>query len=152
MEPVENQFVGTWHLLSCEGRNESDGEVLTQYGPNPYGQLIYTTPGKNRPGNMMVVLMHPQRTPFGTDTSRRATEEQLRAALAEFTAYSGTYTINLQEGVVTHHVSACSVPGWIGVDQVRYFALDDERLTLKTPPMQIGAKSWTMELVWQRVR
>ena len=151
MGNANEKFIGTWQLLSCESRNDSDNKVRTLYGPNPYGQFIYTAPSENSRGNMMVVLMHPQRTAFGSDDSHRATEEELRAALAEFTAYSGTYTVDQDAGTVTHHVAACNMPSWVGVDQLRYFAFDGDQLTLRTPPMQIGKKSWTMELVWRRV-
>jgi len=139
------KFVGTWRLLRCEGCNEEDSELLRVYGDAPFGQLMY-----DAQGNMMVVLMHPERTSFTRRDRSQAAMDEVRAAFNEFNAYCGTYTVDHGQGTVTHHVAACLVPHWVGMDQLRYFEFNNEQLTLRTPPLPIRGQMWTMTLVWDK--
>lgn len=55
-------------------------------------------------------------------------------------------------GKVIHHVEVASVENWVGTDLVRTLQIDGERLTLGTPPLLVGGKIQTTELVWERLR
>ena len=144
------KFIGTWRLLSCEGRNASDdgddSQVLRIYGDAPFGQLMY-----DDHGNMMVVLMHPERTSVARGDRSQAAMDEIRAAFNEFNSYCGTYTVDPEQGTVTHHVRASLIPQWVGVDQLRHFEFAEDRLTLRTPPLPIRGQMWTMALVWERM-
>jgi hypothetical protein len=45
----------------------------------------------------------------------------------------------------------CLLPNWTGVDQMRYYYMQEARLSLKTPPMTIGGVEQVSSLVWERL-
>jgi lipocalin-like protein len=138
-------FVGTWRLVSYESR-DSAGAVQYPFGQGVVGQLSYDAGGK-----MSAMLMKPDRPLFASQDLRRGTDVEVRAAFDGFIAYFGTYTVDATKGMVTHHVRAASYPNWVGGDQVRYYKFDGTRLVLSTPPIQMGSRTLTTVLVWQRM-
>jgi hypothetical protein len=51
---------------------------------------------------------------------------------------------------IIHHVDTSLVPGWAGIEQVRYFSLSGDVLSLRTPPMRLAGATVVTELSWQR--
>jgi hypothetical protein len=51
---------------------------------------------------------------------------------------------------IIHYVDSSLVPGWAGMDQVRYFSLSDDVLVLRTPPMELAGAVTVSELSWRR--
>ncbi len=45
-----------------------------------------------------------------------------------------------QKEVIIFHVKGAWLPNWIGSDQVRYYELDGNRMTVSTAPMLFGGK------------
>jgi hypothetical protein len=139
-------LVGTWRLVSFESRT-SGGEVRHQLGRAAKGQLSY-----DAAGHMSAQLMNPERPLFASGDLTRGSDTEVRAAMAGYIAYYGTYTLDHLRGVITHHVQGALFPNWVGGDQVRYFRLDGDRLTITTPPIRIGGEDSTTVLVWERAR
>jgi hypothetical protein len=139
-------LVGTWRLVSLESRT-TGGEIRYQLGRAARGQLLY-----DAAGHMSAQLMDPERPQFASGDLARGSDAEVRAAMVGYIAYYGTYTLDLSRGVVTHHVQGALFPNWVGGDQVRYFRLDGDRLTITTPPIRIGAEDSTTVLVWERAR
>ena len=54
-------------------------------------------------------------------------------------------------GIVVHHPEISLNPDWSGVDQVRYFDLQGDRLILKTPPMLQDGVERVATLVGERL-
>jgi len=52
---------------------------------------------------------------------------------------------------VIHHIEISLFPNWVGVDQVRSFSLEGDRLTLSTPPMLVEGVEQAGHLTWERV-
>jgi hypothetical protein len=138
------QFIGVWKLVSAEYRR-ANGDVVEIYGANPAGMLMY-----DANGNMSVHLMRRDRPKFAVADRLGGTPEQIQAAFRGYLAYFGKYSIDDEKQTVTHHIEGCTLPNWIGVDQVRYFDLNDNRLTLRTPPLTIGEAQATGYLVWEK--
>ena len=138
--------VGTWRLVSFESRT-TGGEMRYQLGRAARGQLLY-----DAAGHMSAQLMDPERPQFASGDMARGSDAEVRAAMVGYIAYYGTYTLDLSRGVVTHHVQGALFPNWVGGDQVRYFRLDGDRLTITTPPIRIGGEDSTTVLVWERAR
>lgn len=68
------------------------------------------------------------------------------------TAYAGTYT--LQADKVIHHADISWNEAWTGTDQVRFFKLDGNILTIATAPNKSptdGSEGRTV-LVWEKVK
>jgi len=141
------RLVGTWSLVSLEARS-TGGETRYPFGRTARGQLVY-----DAAGHMSAHVMNPDRAPFASADPSQVTDAELRAAvMGGYLGYCGTYTLDLTRGVVTHHVQGAIVPNWVGGDQVRYFRLDGDRLTITTPPQRVGGEDLTTVLVWERAR
>ncbi len=101
---------------------------------------------------MSAQLMNPDRPRFASGDRLRGSDAEVRAATDGYIAYYGTYTVDMSAAVVTHHVQGALFPNSISGDEVRHFRLDGDRLTITTPPMQLGGEQLTTVLVWERAR
>ena len=140
-----DQFIGTWKLVTSEFRR-SDGTLIYPYGQDALGVLTY-----DAAGNMTVHLIRADRPAFVSGDLYNGTPEEIKAAFEGAFTYFGRYEVNAAAGTVTHHVTGCSFPNWIGGDQTRFFAFSDQRLTLSTPPMFAGGSTMTGVLIWERI-
>ncbi len=77
-----------------------------------------------------------------------STEEKVAAA-ETYISYNGKYEIQGDRVVV--HPEVSFFPNWVGVDQVRIWELEDNRLTLSTHSLLIRGEPQTAHLVWERV-
>lgn len=141
-----SQLVGTWKLISAEFRR-ANGEIIPLYGENPAGVLMY-----DASGNMSVQMMQRARPQFAIADRLGGTPEQIQAAFQGYQAYFGTYSIDENARVVTHHITGALLPNWVGVDQKRFYELSGNRLylTLQTPTLMIGGTEATGYVVWKR--
>ena len=67
-------------------------------------------------------------------------------------AYSGRYTVEGEK--VVHHVDVSWNESWTGTDQVRFFKLEGDSLTIKTAPQKnaiTGIENISV-FVWERER
>jgi len=121
-QAAEPSLVGAWRLKSFV-RVLSDGKRYDQLGAHPQGYLIYSADGR------MSVLMvdgeraAPQRSP-PTDAERAALHGSM-------IAYAGAYRIEGDK--IIHHIEIAWDQSRIGSEQVRFFAMDGDRLSLRTP-------------------
>ncbi len=140
------RFAGTWQLEDSYSEKPA-GRAAFPLGAKVIGRIHY-----DAAGNMAAQLMSESRKPFSSRDPREVTDAEYRDAFQTYTAYFGTYTIDAAAGTITHHVLGATVPNWPGNDQLRYFDLDGEILTLRTPPMRgnDGEKS-VHTLVWKKV-
>jgi lipocalin-like protein len=141
---VQASVVGTWRLVSCEGRRAT-GEVSRPYGDAPFGLLMY-----GADGYMAGFVMRPGRPPFASGDRFRGSAEEMRAAHEGFQAYCGTYEVDRDRARIVHHVAADFFPNYVGTDLERHFALENGILVLETPPVVRGGQTWTLCLVWTR--
>ena len=141
----EDNFIGTWHLVSTEFRSEDGSPAESPYGNTPQGILIYDSHG-----NMAAQLAQGHRKPFAKADRKAGSDAETRAAFESYQAYAGRYTVNEQERVVIHTVTQALLPNWVGGEQRRHYTFEDGRLILRTPPMSIGGEHITGELVWER--
>lgn len=140
------RLVGTWQLL------ESYSEGPSGRGPFPLGDKVIGRLNYDSGGNMAAQLMGEDRKPFSSRDPREIGDAEYREAFQTYTAYYGTFEVNADERTVTHHVLGATVPNWPGNIQLRYYELQGDRLTLRTPPMRgnDGEKA-VNTLVWQKI-
>lgn len=143
---LATRLVGSWRLISAEGRS-TDGKVTLDYGPKPLGRLIFDTGGR-----MSIHLVNPTRRRFVSGDFLRPTLDELKEAFDGYFGYFGTYAVEENEGVVTFHVEGAAYPNYIGTAQRRFFVLEGNRLTLRTPPERAGGADITYVIVWERER
>jgi hypothetical protein len=139
---LQKKFVGSWKLISIEGPNRtSNGDSV--------GMLTYDSTG-----HMSVHIVRGDRPAFPNGRAR-ATDKERAAAFDSYTAYYGTYTFEPENGVVIHHLEGSLSPGQIGQDNIRYFELQGNRLTLSVANDGKGGRlariDTTAHLTWEKI-
>ena len=117
------RFFGTWRLVS---------ETTT-------GMMIYDSLG-----NMAAQVM-PNR-PRRKYAAAEPTPEEAKDAITGYLAYFGTYTVDEQTHIITHHRKANINPGGVGDDVVRTYVFESNDRLVLTPAG--GAN----KIVWERAR
>jgi hypothetical protein len=150
---VREKLVGSWRLVSRESRREN-GEVEPDRGLStvPIGVLIY-----DQSGHVAAQLSRRDRTvamigdECQTAATTKGTPDTAQTVLG-YDAYFGTYKINEQAGIVTHHLEAAIFPGDIGKDIERHFAITGDQLTISFHTTTRDGVKVTRTLVWERMR
>jgi hypothetical protein len=137
---AEPSVVGVWKVVSYFTEELGTGKRTALLGEHPKGYLIYTPEGR-----MMVLGMREGRSPAKTDEDR---VNLLKTMLA----YSGRYSIEGDK--VTHHIDMSWNEALTGTDQVRYFKLEGDTLTIKTAPGKnpITGNESVSAVIWERER
>ena len=117
-----------------------EGEVLEKF--NWIGRLRY-----DEKGYMSVQLMESNRPHLEDEESLG----DIKKAFEGFNAYFGTYFVDNSEGSITHHVEGSLYPNWTNIDLKRFFKFDDNKLELKTTPMQRNDTKIIWRLIWERL-
>jgi Lipocalin-like domain len=114
-----NALLGTWKLQSYVVATDA-GEKSTPYGEHPNGYLSYSVDGRMQVIGTTCGRIVPHNAP---------PPDEERVALYEtMFAYAGTYSI--EDGRVTHHVDISWNEVWTGTDQVRFYEINGNILTL----------------------
>ncbi len=135
LSPVS--LLGTWELVTFTSR-QADGRVEEPWGPHPAGRIVYDTDG-----HVTALLMHERRNEG--DGSRSPPEIQ-----GEFSAYFGTYHVDVARRIITHQVTASLAAGRASKELRRNFDLKDGTLILSFPTTRNGVPV-TNNLIWKRV-
>lgn len=135
------ELVGAWRLVSCVQR--ANGTIVGYpFGEQPTGVLLYTADHR-----VSVHLSSGDRELLSdADFSRMEAAETARA-FASYLGYCGRY--ELRGDTVIHKIEMCSVPNWVGRDQVRQIRMIGDVLALY-PPAQGADGSGRLELCWSR--
>jgi hypothetical protein len=139
----EGALIGTWRLKSFVREVSGTGERFDEMGAHPDGYLGYATDGR-----MYVIMVADGRVKPREAVPSDAERAQLYESMV---AYAGTYTV--EGNKVVHHVDISWSAAW-GGDQVRFFTLQGDTLTIKSAP----TKSWNDGregvgiLVWEKVK
>ena len=129
-----NRVVGTWRLVATSPTS-----------PLQAGFITYTEDGR-----VSAILRHGGRKPLTSGDRISASIEERAEAFATLFAYAGSYDVDGDK--VIHHVEIASVENWVNTDLIRLIRFDGDRITLTTPPLSVGGKIQTTELVWERVK
>lgn len=131
LEQVKAQFVGYYELVSFVSFPATGGQVTNDY----IGRIIY-----DQHDNMSAIGM-PAGAP---DEAARAGESGSRGF-----AYWGKVSWDLDRGVVIHHVEGSPTRNtWVGEDNVRYFELDGDLLSLS---LRDDEGRTTGTLTWRKI-
>ena len=137
-----NPLLGTWQLKSFVREVAGTGERYDQLGDRPDGYISCSPDGR-----MLVFVTADQPQPRNEPTD----EERLRLRKSML-AYGGTY--KMLPGKVVHHIDI----GWdgkrLGTDQVRFYSIDGDALSLKTEPNKspVDGREGVGVLTFSRVR
>jgi hypothetical protein len=126
------RFFGAWRYVGTT----IDGKPRPGLGAHPKGIIYYD------PSGHMVVQVAPDKE--RAKTGNEPTPEEAKAALAQYIAYFGTYTVDERARTVTHHRHASVQPGDVA-DLVRGYEFSGDRLILRPP-------GTTYEVTWERIK
>lgn len=136
--------IGTWKLQSYVRERLSDGYRHNQFGDTPEGYIGYAPDGR-----MYAIFTSCNRV---KPQSVVPTDEESVELLGTMVAYAGTFSTG--DNVVVHHIDTSWNQAWTGTNQVRYYVLDGDTLTIATVPYK-SYRDGTMGrsiLVWHKVR
>jgi hypothetical protein len=120
----ESPLVGTWKLKTVVHEVTATGERKNQFGDSPLGYISYAPDGR-----MYAMGVRSDRS---KPAAAAPTPEEATKLFQSMFAYTGSYT--LEPGKVTHHIDVSWNQGWTGTDQVRFYKLDGNMLTIKSAP------------------
>ena len=89
-------------------------------------------------------------SPSGRALLPAATNDEIRTAYVGYYTYFGTYDIDENKRVVTHHVTSSLRPQEIGLNYERPYELTGDRLVLRYPVSDDGGGTNTRVIVWRR--
>ncbi|GJH30419.1 lipocalin-like domain-containing protein [Caballeronia novacaledonica] len=118
-----NPLLGTWRLKSFMREVAGTGERYNQVGDHPDGCLTYSADGRV----LALFVSGDQPRP----RSEPSDEERIRLHKSML-GYGGTYSVS--PGKVVHHIDIEWDGRRVGTDQVRFYTIDGEMLTIKTEP------------------
>ena len=135
--------IGTWKLVSYVREVLGSTECFDQFGENPAGYLGYSADGR-----MYAIFARQDRITPGDVVP---TDEEGVKLLGTMVAYAGRFSLDAEK--VVHHIDVSWNQAWTGTDQVRYYQLDGDSLTITTAPYrsyQDGRQGRSV-LVWKKV-
>ena len=139
-EDTARQLVGSWKLSSWTIQIIG-GEATEPFGPNPHGRAVFTADGY-----VTFVIVAGNRKPA---TSR----EEAAALLKSLLVYTGKFTI--EDDKFTTKVDISGNELLTGQDQVRFFKLEGDKLTIRTAEQASAVypgKKVVGTLTWERER
>ena len=110
---------GAWQLLSYEVEEQANGETFAPMGENPTGYVIFTAEGR------LSFMLSAEGRQLGSNAEERS------ALLSSMIAYTGIYRLEGDRWIT--QVDVAWNPEWVGTEQTRFFAIDDDLLTVHTP-------------------
>ena len=142
-QPVNDQFVGTWSLVSIR-YVRPDGTAIEPFGPNAKGMLVFD-------GTRFATQVTAANLPkFASNNRMVGTPQEYEAISHGVVAYFGTYTVNETDRIVTLHIERSSFPNWEGIDQQRKFEFVGDELRY-TAASSTANPAESALLVWKRV-
>jgi hypothetical protein len=137
---------GTWRLLSYVGEELPSGARADVMGPHATGYINYGPDGR-----MIVIIVGTGRSKPAGPT---ATPAEAEALLRSMLAYAGTYTVDTHAKTVTHQIDVSWDESRTGGSFVRNYHLENDRLTLITPPSTDPAsgRKTVRTVTWEKVK
>ena len=122
---IPNPLAGTWRLVEFADLDTVTGKWINRYGKNPRGYFTYT---KNNILNLNISTDTPAK--ISEDSARKVNVNLFDNIQYVSFGYFGTYSLDLEKSVVTHHVKGGGIPWYIDTDQPRPFILKGDTLII----------------------
>ena len=144
-DAVRQKFIGTWRLVAIEGTGRGTGP-----DEHPSGLITYDSTG-----HVAVQISFKPNRPAFANGARAGTVEEKAAAFDSYGAYYGTLSVDPAAGIVIHHVEGSLNPSDVGKDNVRYYELEGNRVTLSIADddqgRRLARKDTSAHLIWERI-
>jgi hypothetical protein len=145
VQAADNPVIGTWKMQTYTREVLKTGARSNAFGDKPDGYISYSPDGR------MYAIFGPSGR--AKPAAMQPTEKEAAALHASIVSYAGTYTME-GPGKVVHHVDISWNESFTGTQQVRFFKLDGDVLTITTPPFGVpgSADESRYILVWKKVK
>jgi hypothetical protein len=140
---LAEQVTGAWSLVSFTQETQQ-GEVSYPLGSDAKGSIYYLPNGF-----VSVHIMKTDRSEYVKP--ELYAEGRLKYTDLGYLAYSGKYSFNQSQTIITHHIAISAFPEWVGGQQVRVIELDGDHLSLSSDG-SVGPDKITFRLLWKRER
>ena len=137
------ELVGAWTLVSITVNQ--GGQKNEPFGPAPKGSLIF-----ERNGQFSITVTRSDLPKFGSSSRVAGTPEENAAIVQGTIAYFGTYSVSVEDHLVTVHVEGSTFPNWVGTDQKRLFTIIGDELRYTNFNRSSG--EGTALVVWKRAK
>lgn len=124
-EVPSNKLVGTWRLIEYSDLDSISGEWKYKYGKNPKGYFTYT---KTNIVNLNITTETPFK--FSMDSAKHVQMNYYEMIQKNSLGYFGTYSVDWEKSIVTHHVEGGSLPWYIDTDQPRQFIIKGDTVII----------------------
>jgi Lipocalin-like domain len=139
---VEKQLLGVWTVESFYSEFKTTGEKKLTFGEKPKGYIAFT------PEKRFIGILTAE------NRKKPETDEDRIAAFRSMFAYAGIYRVEGDRWITTVEVSWNEA--WTGTEQMRFFAVEGDKLTINTPWLQDPNTPGNPEirgvLIWRRVK
>jgi hypothetical protein len=147
---TRQQLIGAWRLMRIEYSDSSGQTADPFYQPNSTGLIVYDSSGW-----MSVHISAPHRRAFDVPASRSssttAQNAPLKAAAFDtYYAYFGTWDLDEESSVVTHHVESSLIPAETGLRYAQKAAVEGNRLIFTVCTNTRDGHS-VRKKIWERV-
>ena len=139
-EDMSARFFGSWRLISFQlkviGEEKEPRDI---FGLHPIGRIIFS------PKHRVVVFISR------ADGQPPTSESEAAALLSSMTAYTGKFRLDGNKFIT--QVDGAWNEFYKGSEQVRYFELNGDTLSIRTPEQQSGiliGKRAVATLTWER--
>jgi hypothetical protein len=142
---AEDDFYGTYRLISSTRTIVETGEVLDTFGKHPTG---FTNYGKD--GRFMELIVYDNRPK--PESIAKMTDQQRADLHRTMISSAGTYTFDGK--TVQKHVEASWNEVWTGSTQIRDVRREGDNLvfTTRAAPSASDGKVSITTLVWEKVK
>lgn len=137
---IKEKIIGTWKLLSWVYYNDKN-EPVHYFGKNIAGILMY-----DKNGHMNAQLTRMERPLFRSAAINGGTFEEVHAAFSSYLAYYEN-----RPGELVHAIEGSLFPNWTGDKQIRYGSIENNTLTMRTPPILSQEGELVFHLTWMRI-
>ena len=120
-----DKLTGTWKLVEFADLDSATSTWTYAYGKNPKGYFTYTRNG-------IVNLNISSETPLkiSRDSAKNYNVNLLNWVDNNSVGYFGTYSVDFNRSILTHHVKGGCLPWYIDTDQQRPFILKGDTLII----------------------
>jgi hypothetical protein len=149
--PTRQQLIGAWRLVSIDFSGPNGPIVDPFYQTDSMGIIVYDSSGW-----MSVQIAAPHRPKLevpalrAPSTTTRSLSRRKAAAFDTYYSYYGTWSLDEERGVVTHHVMSSLIPAETGRTYAQDVTLEDGRLIFSVRDPSHG-KGTVRRKVWVRM-
>jgi len=125
VETQVSKLVGTWKLIEFSDLDTITGKWKYDYGKHPKGYFTYT-----KAGIVNLNISADTTLPISEDSAKNYNVNLLKWLYNYSFGYFGTYSVDINKSIITHHVTGGSLPWFVDTDQQRPFILKGDTLII----------------------